>query len=107
MRDKQDKLDEQYFIAEEMLTEKTMVSFHKRTPTQMATLHKSILQRHGHTITSHETTGNGSHVIHHITPEKKLRVSTISPVHDRKSYNAKIHDRPGTAEEHNTYGVKK
>lgn len=101
------KLDEAYFIEEEMLTEKTMVSFHTRTPTQMAILHKSILQKHGHTIVSHETTGDSSHVIRHITPDKKLRVSTISPAHDRKQYSAKIHNRPGTADENEKYGVKK
>lgn len=102
-----EKIDEFIIDDDLLLTEKTVVSFHVRTPTQMALLHKNALQKKGHAIVSHETTGNGSHVIHHLTPSNKLRVTTVGPIHDRKRYKAKIHNRPGTAEEYKTYGIKK
>jgi hypothetical protein len=91
---------------DDLLTEKTMVSFHKRTPTQMALVHKANLQKNGHTILTHETNGQGDHIIHHSTPKMVVRVSTVSGVQGRKRYNAKIHNRPGTVEEKSKY-IKK
>jgi hypothetical protein len=91
---------------DDLLSEKTLVSFHHRTPTQMALLHKAELSKKGHTILAHETTGQGDHVIAFHTPKKTVRVSTISGVHGRKRYNSKVHNRPGTTDEMMKY-IKK
>jgi hypothetical protein len=100
------KMAGEYFLTESILNETVHVSFHRKTPTEMAKTHGSVLKTNNHTVVNHETTGNGSHVMYHVTPSKKVRVSTISHVYDKKGYTSKIHDRPGTEEEQRKYGPK-
>lgn len=97
---------ENYFIAEDKLNETTHVSFHKRTPTQMALVHKSVLNGNNHAILHHETTGDGSHVIHHLTPSKKVRTTTISNMTSRKGLSTKIVDKPASEDDRKKYGVR-
>lgn len=96
------KETDSYTWPTEELNETIHTSSHKRTPTEMSVVHKKVLAANGHTVVNHETTGNGSHVIHHITPAKKVRVTTIKPIHKGPN-KSEIHDRPGTPEEHAKY----
>ena len=98
--------DESYYISESLLTETIHVSFHKRTPTEMYGVHKAVLKSNNHTILNHETTGNGSHVVQHLTPSKKVRTTTISPVTGKKGIATKITDRPASAEDAKKYGPR-
>lgn len=98
--------NQDYYLTEGILNETTHVSFHKRTPTQMAMVHKSVLNGNNHTILSHETTGDGSHVIHHLTPSKKVRTTVVGPGHGRKGLVTKITDKPASPENQKKYGVK-
>lgn len=97
--------DNEEYNLQDIVNEANYVSQHRRTPTQMATIHKSILQKAGHTILNHETTGDGSHVIHHLTPRKTVRVTTIKPVKSG-SNNTHMQDRPGSTEEKEKYAPK-
>lgn len=99
--------EETYFIAEAFLSETTHVSFHRRTPTEMAGVHKAVLNTNNHSILHHETTGDGSHVIHHLTPSKKVRTTIISPVTDRKDVVSKITDKPASPEDSKKYGPRR
>lgn len=99
-------IQESYYISEEMLKETTHVSFHKRTPTQMAGVHKAVLSGNNHAILHHETTGDGSHVIHHLTPSKKVRTTTIGPAHGRKGLVTKIVDKPASEENQKKFGIR-
>lgn len=90
-----------------VLDEANYTSTHYRSASQMAMLHKNVLKANNHTIVSHETDGQGAHHIVHITPSKKVRKTTITPVHSSGRKQSTIHDRPGTAEEHAKYGPKK
>lgn len=94
-----------YQYSEVMLTEANYTSSHRRTATEMASVHKAVLTKNNHTIINHETTGNGSHVITHMTPKKKVRVTTIKPVH-MGPHKSEIQDRPGTPDEQAKYGPK-
>mgnify|MGYP007044003241 CR=1 FL=1 len=87
------------------ITETTHVSVHRRTPTEMAILHKNILINNGHTILSHETPSNGSHIIHHLTPKNRVRVSTIKSINSG-SNKSEIEDRLSTPEEQEKFGPK-
>ena len=98
--------DESYYISESLLTETVHVSFHRRTPTEMYGVHKAVLKGNNHTILHHETTGNGSHVVQHLTPTKKVRTTTISPVTNKKGIATKITDRPASAEDAKKYGPR-
>lgn len=98
--------EETYFIAESFLTETVHVSFHRRTPTQMAGVHKAVLNTNNHSILHHETTGDGSHVIHHLTPSKKVRTTVISSVSDRKGMASKITDKPASPEDAKKFGPR-
>lgn len=95
-----------YEYPEEMLSEANYTSSHRRTPTEMAIVHKNVLKSNGHTIVSHDTDGNGAHIITHVNPNKKVRVTTIKPVH-YGSNKSEIQDRPGTPEEQVKHGPKK
>ena len=99
-------IQESYYITEELLAETTHVSFHRRTPTEMVRVHKSVLNSNGHNIVHHETTGDGSHVIHHLTPSKKVRTTIVSPITGKKGMNTKMTDKPASSENQKTYGVK-
>lgn len=90
--------EEEYVYPAEMLTEKNFVSKHRRTPTEMADVHKNVLKLNKHTIVNHETDGSGAHTITHITPKKKVRVTTIKPTTTGRN-RTRIHDRPGNSEE--------
>lgn len=99
--------EETYFIAESFLNETTHVSFHKRTPTEMAGVHKAILKRNGHTILHHETTVGGAHIIHHLSPSKKVRTTTIQPNSAKKGIATRIMDSPASADDASKYGPRK
>lgn len=101
------KTEDLYYLPEEAINEKVFVSFHKRTPTQMSTVHKTALNDRKHTVLHHETTGNGSHVIHHLTPAKKVRTTTIGPAHGRKGLETKVEDRPASPENQKKFGILK
>lgn len=98
--------EESYFIAESILNETTHVSFHRRTPSEMAGVHKAVLKSNGHTILHHETTGIGSHIIHHLTPSKKVRTTTITPDSIKKGISTKITDKPASPEDAKMYGPR-
>ncbi len=99
--------EETYFIAEAFLNETTHVSFHKRPPSEMAGVHAAVLRTNGHTILHHGSNGFGSHVIHHLTPSKKVRTTTISSdSSQRKGIATKMIDRPASAEDAKTYGPR-
>jgi hypothetical protein len=94
-----------YDYPEEMLTEANYTSNHRRTPTEMAIVYKNVLKSNGHTIVSHDTDGNGAHIITHVNPKKRVRVTTIKPVYT--GFNkSEIQDRPGTPEEQVKHGPK-
>lgn len=94
-----------YSYPEEMLTEANYTSSHRRTPTEMAIVHKNVLKANGHTVVSHDTDGNGAHIITHVNPKKKVRVTTIKPVHSGPN-KSEIQDRPGTPEEQAKHGPR-
>ncbi len=94
-----------YTYPEEMLAEANYTSSHRRTPTEMAIVHKNVLKANGHAIVSHDTDGNGAHIITHVNPKKKVRVTTIKPVHYGPN-KSEIHDRPGTPEEQAKHGPR-
>lgn len=98
--------EDTYFVSESFLNEITHVSFHKRTPTEMAGVHKAVLKGNGHNVLHHETTGNGSHIIHHLTPAKKVRTTTISPDSNKKGISTKITDKPASTDDANKYGPR-
>ena len=100
------QIQESYYISEELLKETTHVSFHKRTPTQMAGIHKAVLTGNKHSILHHETTGDGSHVIHHLTPSKKVRTTTIGPAHGKNGLATKITDKPASEDDQKRYGPR-
>lgn len=93
----------EYFDPENVLTETTHVSFHRRTPTQMALLHKGVLKANGHNVVNHETNGDGSHTIVHVNKRGATRVSKVEPIHNRKGYASKITDQPTKHEDHLKY----
>lgn len=100
--------EETYFIAESFLNETTHVSFHKRPPSEMVHVHAAVLKTNGHTILHHGTNGMGSHVIHHLTPSKKVRTTVISTdSSQRKGISTKMVDKPADPEDAKIYGPRK
>lgn len=97
--------DRVYFNETAMLSETTHVSFHRRTPTQMALIHKALVGENGHQVVDHVTNPDGSHVIAHLNRLSKLRLTKIEPF-NRKSCLSKITDRPAKTEELSTW-IKK
>lgn len=70
-------------LTDEILNEKTVVSFHKRPIDTMVSSHKQRLSDKGHTIIHHKSFKDGSHEILHKSPGKNLRVTTISQAQKR------------------------
>lgn len=100
--------EETYFIAESFLNEVTHVSFHRRSPSEMAGVHAAVLRTNGHTILHHGSNGSGSHVIHHLTPTNKVRTTTISTGSgNRKGATTKMVDKPASKENISIYGPRK
>lgn len=96
----------EYEYPSEMLTETIHKSKHFRSPSEMADIHKKVITANKHKIVSHETAANDTHVITHITPRKRVRVTTIKPALTGRN-KTHIHDRPGTPEEQERHGPKK
>lgn len=70
-------------LTDEILNEKTVVSFHKRPVDTMVADHKQRLGEKGHTIVHHKTFKDGSHEILHKSPGKNLRITTIAQAQKR------------------------
>jgi hypothetical protein len=100
--------EETYFIAESFLNETTHVSFHRRSPSEMAGVHAAVLKTNGHTILHYGSNGHGSHVIHHLTPSKKIRTTTISADwRPKKGATTKMVDKPASESDAKIYGPRK
>ena len=88
------------------IDEANYTSNHKKTPSEMAILHRNVLLANKSHIIHHETDGNGNHTIVHMNQKGKVRVSNINHLHDVKGYKSTISDRPATKEETEKYGKK-
>jgi hypothetical protein len=87
-----------------ILSEKNYTTKHRRNPTEMSLVHKSVMTDNKHTILKHETNYAGVHTIHHLTPKKRVRVMTITPGTKGRNRTL-VHDRPGSPEDHIAYGI--
>lgn len=83
-------------LTDEILNEKTIVSFHKRPVDTMVSSHKQRLGEKGHTIIHHKTFKDGSHEILHKSPGKKLRVTSISQA-QKRGLVTKMINKPASA----------
>jgi hypothetical protein len=78
-----DTKDMDKILTEDILDERTIVSFHKRPIETMVAAHKEHLQSKNHKIIQHKTYKDGSHEILHQTPLKKFRLTTITQAQKR------------------------
>jgi len=78
-----DITDTDNFLMEDVLSEKTTVSFHKRPVETMVAVHKGHLKDNNHQIISHKSYKDGSHEILHKSPTKGLRLTTITQAQKR------------------------
>jgi hypothetical protein len=77
-----DLKDTDMFLTEEILNEKTTVSFHKKSVESIVASHKESLKAKNHTIIHHKNFKDGSHEILHQTP-KGLRLTTVTQAQKR------------------------
>lgn len=85
------------FLLEDILSEKTTVSFHKRPIETMVTTHKEHLKAKKHEIISHKSYKDGSHEILHKSPTKGLRLTTITQAQKRGAVT-KMTSKPASPE---------
>ncbi len=88
-----DAKDVYELLTEDILNERTVVSFHKRPVETMVAAHKEQLQAKKHEVIHHKTYKDGSHEILHRTPTKKLRLTTITQAQKRGAVT-KVTNRP-------------
>lgn len=90
---------------EEFITEKNFVTKHYRSPEMMATIKKNNLVKKGHTILKHETNDAGEHIIHHMSPKKKVRITTVGTKNPGRNKTG-LMDRPAPKDIRTSYGQK-
>lgn len=93
MNDDNDMIE---LLTDEILNEKTIVSFHKRPVETMVAVHKERLGANGHTIIRHKNYKDGSHEILHKSPNNNLRVTIITQA-QKRGLVTKVTNKPAPA----------